>query len=50
MSDFLPRHISDNHTKAYASSQTETGEGSLFHGNTQPNIPLTNMNPGSALK
>ena len=40
----------DDHTKAYVSSQTETGEGSLFRGKTQPNSPLTNMNPGSDTK
>ena len=47
MSDFVPRHIRDDHIKAYVSSQTETGEGSLFRGNTQPNTLLTKMYPGS---
>jgi len=46
----MPFHIRYNHIKAYVPSQTEAREGSLFRGNTQPNTPLTNMNPGSDTK
>ena len=46
----MPFHVRDNHTKACVPSQTEAREGSLFCGNTQPNILLTNMNLGSDTK